>query len=68
MSRHCIQMIGKLKRILSRKKSGNAEPETSPAGGSGAEERLRAAEYEEGRGPAREGAERIRDDLPSDSP
>jgi hypothetical protein len=55
-------MIGKLKRMLSRKKSDPPKPENSPAAGSAAEERLRAAEYEEGRGPAREGAERVRDD------
>ncbi len=60
-------MIGKLKRIVSWKKSEPAKPETSPAGGSGAEERLRAAEYEEGRGPAREGGERTRDDEQSAS-
>jgi hypothetical protein len=63
-----FKMIRKLKRIVSRKKSDPAEPETSPTGGSGAEERLRAAEYEEGRGAAREGAERLRDDEQNDLP
>ena len=60
-------MMDKLKRILWRSKKGAiSEPEMSPTGGSGAEERLRAAEYEEGRGPAREGAERVRDDVHDD--
>ena len=37
-------------------------PEILPSGGSGAEERLRAAEHEEGNAPARKGAEKTRDD------
>ena len=35
-------------------------PEHLPAGGSAAEERLRAAQHEEGRAPARAGAETTR--------
>lgn len=60
-------MIRKLKRIVSRpKKNDPAEPEISSTEGSGAMERLRAAEFEEGRGPGREGAESDRDELRSD--
>jgi hypothetical protein len=36
-------------------------PEILPSGGSGAEERLRAAQHEEGNAPARKGAEKTRD-------
>jgi hypothetical protein len=36
------------------------EPENLPADGSGAEERLRSAEHEEGKAPARQGEERVR--------
>jgi hypothetical protein len=42
--------------------SDDPVPETLPSGGSGAEERLREADHEEGNAPARKGAEKTRDD------
>jgi hypothetical protein len=42
------------------------EPEISSTEGSAALERLRAAEFEEGRGPAREGADPDRDHARTD--
>jgi len=60
-------MIRKRKNTAaSSKKIDTEEPEISSAEGSGAQERLRAAEYEEGRGPAREGADADRNQVRSD--
>ena len=50
--------IDRLKHVPSQPQTGEpAEPELLPSGGSAAEERLREAEHQQGRAPARKGAE-----------